>query len=95
MLQRRRVTIRGFVQGVGFRETVRQIALRYAVAGFVRNVGRDCVEIEAEGEAAELDAVVDAVIANPPPAARIDQVGVTALAPVGDRSFCVAPTTGR
>lgn len=95
MLERRRVTIRGFVQGVGFRETVRRIALRHAVGGFVRNVGRDCVEIEAEGEAAELDAVVDAVIGNPPPAARIDHVGVTRLEPTGERTFFVAPTMGR
>jgi acylphosphatase len=54
MSERRQITIHGFVQGVFFRETVRQIAQRHPVAGFVRNVGRDRVQIEAEGEPAEL-----------------------------------------
>jgi len=48
--ERRNLKIRGIVQGVFFRETVRRTASRYGVRGFVRNVGFDALEIEAEGE---------------------------------------------
>jgi acylphosphatase len=92
MPERRQITIHGFVQGVYFRETVRQIAQRHAVAGFVRNVGRDRVEIEAEGEPAELDAFVENVLANPPPSARVDRVESSVAPATGERSFIVAPT---
>jgi len=92
MAERRRVTIHGFVQGIYFRETVRQIAQRHAVAGFVRNFGRDRVEIEAEGEPAELDAFVDAVLANPPPSARVDRVELSVATAIGESGFIVAPT---
>jgi acylphosphatase len=91
--ERRRVTIRGLVQGVFFRETVRQIARHHPVDGFVRNAARDRVEIEAEGEGAAIDAFIADVIAHPPPAARVDAVDTVALIPTGERGFTVAPTT--
>jgi acylphosphatase len=53
-MQRRQVTFRGRVQGVGFRATTHSIALRYEVAGFVRNLPDGSVELVAEGEPAEL-----------------------------------------
>lgn len=50
----------GRVQGVGFRATVIQIAGRYAVMGFVRNLADGCVEVIAEG----MEAVVEAFLAE-------------------------------
>ena len=79
MRARRNIQIRGLVQGVYFRETVRRIALNYAVAGFVRNVGYDLVEIDVEAEAEILDAFVDDVLAHPPSQARVDEVKTTSL----------------
>ncbi len=52
----------GRVQGVGFRYTTINVARRFTVAGHVRNT-RDCrVELVVEGEAAELDRYVAAVL---------------------------------
>ncbi|HXF35316.1 MAG TPA: acylphosphatase [Candidatus Acidoferrales bacterium] len=90
MRERRNVKIRGLVQGVYFRETVRRIALGHAVDGFVRNVDYDLVEIDVEGEAAVVEAFVDEVLANPPVRARVVDVQTTVLAPEGAEGFRVA-----
>lgn len=52
-----RIAVRyeGRVQGVGFRATVREIARRHPVAGWVRNESDGSVRMEAEGERAALD----------------------------------------
>jgi acylphosphatase len=47
----------GRVQGVGFRYTARNIALRYKVAGYVRNLPDGRVEMRVEGTATEIDAM--------------------------------------
>jgi acylphosphatase len=52
--QSRHVFYTGYVQGVGFRYTTRQIAERYAVTGFVRNLPDGRVELLADGAPAEL-----------------------------------------
>lgn len=92
MRERTNVKIRGVVQGVFFRETVRQAAGRYAVHGFVRNLGHDAVEIDAEGEPETVKAFIDDVLDNPPPLARIDEVRSANLPPSGARGFLVAPS---
>ncbi|RKY12437.1 MAG: acylphosphatase [Planctomycetota bacterium] len=43
------VTYQGRVQGVGFRFTVRQIASRYDLTGFVRNLPDGTVEMFVQG----------------------------------------------
>lgn len=53
--QRREILYRGRVQGVGFRYTVRQIASRWDVDGFVRNLPDGRVQLVAEGTADVLD----------------------------------------
>lgn len=92
---RRRVVFRGVVQGVYFRDTVRQIAERYAVTGFVRNVALDRVELQAEGTDDVVDAFIADVIAHPPPLAVIDSVETSTEQPVRDVAFRVARTIGR
>ena len=44
-----RVLFHGRVQGVGFRYTVRGIAKRFPIVGYVRNRSDGAVELEAEG----------------------------------------------
>ena len=93
MAERMNVRIRGLVQGVFFRETVRRIASRYGVHGFVRNIGSDVVEIDAEGEPAVVKAFIDDVLRNPPRHARIDDVESAALSPAGAHGFDIAPSS--
>ena len=51
----------GRVQGVGFRFTVKQIARGFDVIGWVRNLDDGRVELQATGDAAEVDAFLDAI----------------------------------
>ncbi len=87
--------IRGVVQGVYFRETVGRIAEGYAVAGFVRNVGRDRVELQAEGESDVVAAFIADVLAHPPPAAVVEGVEHDVLPPTGEPGFAVQRSIGR
>jgi acylphosphatase len=59
--QQRRVVFRGHVQGVGFRATTQQIARRFAVVGFVRNLPDRTVELIVEGAPGELDAMLSEI----------------------------------
>lgn len=59
--QRRQIFYSGHVQGVGFRYTTRQIAGKYAVTGFVRNLPDGRAELVAEGIEAELTAFLAAI----------------------------------
>lgn len=61
-MQRREVFYRGRVQGVGFRWTVHNIAQRFAVTGFVKNLEDGRVHLVAEGSAAELEAFLEAIL---------------------------------
>jgi acylphosphatase len=51
----------GRVQGVGFRYTVRTIALGFEVTGVVRNLADGRVELIAEGQRTELEAFQQAI----------------------------------
>jgi acylphosphatase len=51
----------GRVQGVGFRYTVRSLAGRFEVTGFVRNLPDGRVHLVVEGAAGEVAAFLDAI----------------------------------
>jgi acylphosphatase len=53
--QRLHILYAGRVQGVGFRYTVRTLALGFTVTGTVRNLPDGRVELTAEGSRTELD----------------------------------------
>jgi acylphosphatase len=57
-MNRCRITIfySGRVQGVGFRFTAKRVAAGYDLTGSVRNLPDGRVELQAEGERAELEA---------------------------------------
>ena len=86
---RRRIVVRGTVQGVGFRYYANAEAARLGVAGFVRNLADGSVEVEAEGEC---DAVAMFVewARNGPPSASVVSAEVTELEPAGTPVFTVA-----
>ena len=59
------IRVWGRVQGVGFRAFVAQQAGMLGVNGWVRNVGRDQVEVRAEGREDVLNAFLEIVKAGP------------------------------
>jgi acylphosphatase len=61
---RKRVFYEGTVQGVGFRYTTNGIARHFPVAGTVRNLPDGRVEVVAEGEPADVEAFLDAVLSH-------------------------------
>ncbi len=60
-MERREVDYFGRVQGVGFRATARDIASRYDVTGFVRNMPDGSVHLVVEGKTDEIDGFLDDV----------------------------------
>ncbi|HMM50696.1 MAG TPA: acylphosphatase [Burkholderiaceae bacterium] len=74
MLQRR-LTIRGRVQGVGFRAALAREARRLGLAGWVRNRRDGSVEAVVAGEAALVEELIRWA-GRGPSAARVDRVDV-------------------
>jgi acylphosphatase len=73
---RRRVRVRGRVQGVAFRWSTRERARAEAVDGYVRNRPDGSVEAVFEGAPERVEALV-AFCRRGPPGARVDAVDVT------------------
>ncbi|MCX5648704.1 MAG: Sua5/YciO/YrdC/YwlC family protein [Planctomycetota bacterium] len=88
---RRRVRVRGIVQGVGFRPTVYRLAVERGLGGWVLN-DAEGVLIELEGPEAGVDSFVSALARDPPPLARITAIESESLAPLGEREFRIAPS---
>jgi hydrogenase maturation protein HypF len=82
------VRIRGVVQGVGFRPFVHNLARRLGLAGYVLNSSAGVVA-EVEGAPAALDAFLAGVRSEAPPLARIEEVLVSRIAPLGEREFLI------
>ncbi|HUV52462.1 MAG TPA: carbamoyltransferase HypF, partial [Dehalococcoidia bacterium] len=70
------VSVRGVVQGVGFRPFVYQIAAKHNLKGWVCNTSGD-VKVEVEGERNALDRFLDDLATLAPPLARLEDVTVT------------------
>lgn len=80
------VSVRGVVQGVGFRPFIFRLAARHNLNGWVRNNSGN-VAIEVEGPASAVQAFLDDLRPQAPPAARIEQVEVQFAAPKGYQGF--------
>ena len=65
-----RLSVRGVVQGVGFRPFVYSLAQRHALTGWVRNTSAG-VEILVEGAAADVEAFIEALPREAPPRSHI------------------------
>jgi acylphosphatase len=74
---RRRVVVRGHVQGVFFRDTTRREAVRRDVAGWVRNRADGAVEAVFEGAPGDVEAMVE-LSSHGPRGAVVDDVSVNA-----------------
>jgi hydrogenase maturation protein HypF len=88
-----RITLRGRVQGIGFRPFVWRLARQLGLSGFVRNIG-SAVVIDVRGDEVDLDRFVQLLQTDAPFLARIDSVETERLPPpVEDRTAFVIDTS--
>ncbi|MGB3543513.1 acylphosphatase [Rubrivirga sp.] len=81
-VERLTATVRGRVQGVGFRRYVRGWGRKLGLAGWVRNEPDGTVVLEAEGPAPSLDRLTR-LLWGGPPTSRVDAVEVERREAVG------------
>ena len=85
-------TVRGRVQGVGFRYFVLREAQARGVAGWVRNLSDGAVEVLAAGEPALVDAF-EGRLWHGPPHARVTEIEAAAADAPEAPGFRVLPTS--
>jgi acylphosphatase len=83
---RRRVIVRGRVQGVFFRDSTRRVAERAGVAGWVRNRSDGAVEAVLEGDDAAVNRMLE-FIERGPGRAEVDDVEWSEEEPEGLHGF--------
>lgn len=82
----RRFTIRGRVQGVGFRFFTQRSAARHQVKGYVRNMPDGSVEVLAEGPETSVEAFKHDLAAGPT-YSKVDEIEEIVLEPTGRHSL--------
>jgi hydrogenase maturation protein HypF len=80
------ITIKGTVQGVGFRPSVYNLARKLGLKGYVTNTSEGVI-IEVEGD--EAARFADAHRENLPPLARIESTTIKELPPAGYDDFTI------
>ena len=85
---RRRVIVRGFVQGVFFRDSTWRLARQHGVSGWVANRPDGAVEAVFEGEADAVERLV-AFSRKGPRGAQVESVEVAEEEPEGLSGFAV------
>ena len=82
----RKFSIRGEVQGVGYRYFAQRAAARHQVVGYVKNMPDGTVEALAEGPAHTVEAFKDD-LATGPRFSFVEQVEEISLEPTGEYTF--------
>lgn len=91
LIRRRKHTIRGVVQGVGFRPFVYRLAQDHGLTGWVRNTPAG-VEIEVQGGAQQLDSFDAALRGKLPPLAQLTSHSQINIPTGNDSSFLILPS---
>ena len=89
-----RITVRGVVQGVGFRPFVYRLAHEHGLKGGVRNTSGS-VDIEVEGSGEAINNFLSDLKAKAPPMARIETVEVAFDSPKGYTEFQIGESLSR
>lgn len=88
---RRRIDVRGVVQGVGFRPFIVRLADDLGLSGSVGNDATS-VFVEVEGQEHAVDEFMRRVVADAPPLARVVAVSAVELSPLGVDGFAIVPS---
>jgi len=91
-MRRLELHIAGTVQGVGFRPFVYGAARARGLTGWVRNAA-DGVHIEVQGEHRAVHDFLELLQKMPPPAAQIERLDVTDIAPTAETEFQIRKST--
>ena len=89
-----RISVRGVVQGVGFRPFIYQLAKHHNLRGWVCNTSED-VQIEAEGEAKDIELFTDDLRQQAPPMSHIEDIKVTPGSPQHYDKFEIRPSVAK
>jgi hydrogenase maturation protein HypF len=81
-----RISVKGVVQGVGFRPFIYQLATGHDLKGWVCNTSED-VKIEVEGAATDIDLFLLKLKEQAPPVSHIEEINATRGNPVGYDKF--------
>ncbi len=73
LLHTRQISLKGLVQGVGFRPFVYRLAHKYDLKGWVNNTNEGVV-IQVEGNEMQIDSFLEELVRNPPKASAIYSV---------------------
>jgi len=80
------ISVKGVVQGVGFRPFIYQLATRHNLRGWVCNTSED-VRIEVEGETRDIERFLRGIRKQSPPLSRIENIAVTLGIPGNNEKF--------
>ncbi len=85
---RKRIIVRGIVQGVGFRPFIYRLAHRFALTGKVYNDPLGVI-IEIEGKKGSVNSFLKLVMSETPPLARITNIETTDIPEEGSKHFTI------
>lgn len=88
MLCRKQITVKGIVQGVGFRPFIYSLANRYSLSGYVLNDSGGVI-VDAEGEESSLEQFIRDVVVDAPPLAEVEDIHWIPLPVAGYDSFSI------
>jgi hydrogenase maturation protein HypF len=88
---RKQISVKGIVQGVGFRPFVYKIASRLGLYGCVFNTSSGVI-IDIEGPQQSIDEFLDRLRSSPPPLAQVNEITTTEMAPCGCTDFVIRPS---
>jgi len=94
MEMRAKITVKGVVQGVGFRPFIHRLAEEFGLRGWVKNTTTGVV-MEVEGKKRNVREFYAEITLRKPPPAQIREKKIIYLTPRGSQSFTIKESTSR
>lgn len=89
---RKRIQIKGVVQGVGFRPFVWQCANKWGLTGWVNNDSTG-VTVEIQGRISQTHGFLNDLQHETPPQARVDSISMTAIDVIKEAAFAIVASS--